>query len=100
MSTATEKKFARNVLSLMNVAISKAMESIDAHEGRYMKRELNFHETLSGSKQKGIRKYVHTSEYWAKKHDFKAIKPILNRCPECGTTKPFIHTRKVKTPEW
>ena len=64
-----EKQIAKKVLTIMTHALSKAMATIDAHEGRYMSHELNLKEALEspGFTRHHKRKYVHTAEYLARK---------------------------------
>ena len=102
MVTAVEKRMAHNVLSLMSKAIAKAMETIDAHEGKrtYMKHELKLEEALEEPGHKKARKYVHTATYWAKKKKFKVAVKTNLMCPKCETRKPFISVRKVMSPKF
>jgi hypothetical protein len=65
--TMTEKKIAKAVLDIMSKAIGKAMATIDAHEGRYMKKELKLEDALLEPTHKHKRRYVHTAAFWRKK---------------------------------
>lgn len=70
--TALEKKITKSVLSLVSKYMMKAMETIDVHEGRFMKKELKLHEVLEEPTHKtSKRKYVHTAAYWDKKRGSK-----------------------------
>lgn len=70
--TTTERKMAKSILSLVSNAMIKAMATIDAHEGRYMSKELRLEEALSEPKHNSKkRKYVHTTAYWTKHRKLK-----------------------------
>jgi hypothetical protein len=45
-----EKKLSKAIINLVNKTIIKAMDTIDAHEGRYMKNELKLSEALEEPK--------------------------------------------------
>ena len=69
--TALEKKITKSVLSLVSKYMMKTMETIDVHEGRYMKKELKLAEVLAEPSHKAKRKYVHTAAYWDRKRSSK-----------------------------
>jgi len=66
--TVAEKKMAKAILNIVSNAMIKAMDTIDAHEGRFMAKELKLNEALEEPKHKSQkRRYVHTATYWTKK---------------------------------
>jgi len=98
MTTAQEKKMATSI----GMAILKAMQTLDAHEGRFMKTQLKLEEALEDGPTH--RKYVHTKKFWAKKAKKNKSKFIpfnsKSKCPACQAQKNWVVARKIKTPEF
>lgn len=70
MAVSLEKQIAKKVLNIMTRALTTAMLTVDAHEGRFMKQELNLREALEspGFTKHSKRPYNHTAEYFARKN--------------------------------
>lgn len=68
ISTITEKRMAKKVLSIVSQAVLNAMRTIDAHDGRFIQTELNLHKSL------GKRRYIHTADFWEKQKNKSKVK--------------------------